>query len=295
LFEEQLISAIERKNIPHACILSAVSGNVAASRVRGIAARICLGLPNDARLDECPDYIVLDAPKVGDIRALILELSQRPFSEGYRVAALYRADAMTIQAQNALLKTLETPPERTVFLLVGRYSAFLPTIRSRCVAVTVKPPAEAELIRMLEQQGITGASRICEAAGADPELALRFAESPELMDMRIKTLDMFDEMLSKKCQPLTMAAYLYEDKQLADLKLTLMLGYARDILLCALSCSGVDNKDRTKIMRAHVKTFTAGQINGIIESLADAKRRLAGNTNIKLLMDALLLDISEVI
>jgi len=293
LFEEQLISAIERNNIPHACIISAVSGDVADAHVRRIAALMCLGAPDDARLGDCPDYITLDAPKVDDIRALILELSKRPFGQGYRVAALLHGDAMTVQAQNALLKTLESPPERTAFLLVGRLSAFLPTIRSRCVAVTIKPPDESELIRMLEQRGTLDAKRICGAAGGDTELALRYAQTPELLDMRVKTLDMFDELLTKKSQPLGLSAYLYEDKQLADFKLTLMLSYARDILLCCLDCADINNQDRTKMLHIHAKSFTVGVINAIIESLADAKRKLGSNANIKLLMDALLLDISE--
>jgi DNA polymerase-3 subunit delta' len=284
-----------RGNIPHACIISAVSGDVAEGHVRRIAALMCLGDADDACLDACPDYITLDAPKVDDIRALIFELSQRPFAQGYRVAALFHGDAMTVQAQNALLKTLESPPERTAFLLVGRQSAFLPTIRSRCVAVTIKPPGEAELIRMLQQRGASDAKRICTAAGADTGLALRYAETPELLEVRIKTLDLFDEVLGGKCQPLGMAAYLYEDKPLADFKLTLMLSYARDILLCRLGCTDIGNSDRLKIMHIHAKTFTAGVINGMIESLADAKRKLGANANIKLLMDALLLDISEVL
>ncbi|MPN36935.1 hypothetical protein SDC9_184447 [bioreactor metagenome] len=202
---------------------------------------------------------------------------------------------MTVQAQNALLKTLESPPERTAFLLVGRQSAFLPTIRSRCVAVTIKPPTEAELMRMLEQKGAVDTRRIYNAAGADTELALRYAETPALLDLRAKTLDLFDEVLNKKCQPLVMSGYLYEDKQLADFKLTLMISYTRDILLCSLGCTDMTNKDRMKIMHIHAKTFTAGVINAIIESLADAKRKLGANANIKLLMDALLLDISEVL
>ena len=83
-----------------------------------------------------PDDLVLaqGAKGVGDVRALVAELGNRRWMGGWRPVRIPYADALTPQAQNALLKTLEEPPEGTVFLLgSANEDALLPTIRSRCL------------------------------------------------------------------------------------------------------------------------------------------------------------------
>ncbi|MFA5879283.1 MAG: hypothetical protein WC860_03825 [Candidatus Margulisiibacteriota bacterium] len=86
-----------------------------------------------------PDLFIVD--KVADnknigieqIRDLLRRLSLHSFIATYKVAIIYEADLMTDEAANALLKTLEEPLGRTVFILVARHTSFLPdTIVSRC-------------------------------------------------------------------------------------------------------------------------------------------------------------------
>jgi DNA polymerase-3 subunit delta' len=77
---------------------------------------------------------------------------------GWRVAIVDAADEMTPQAANALLKSLEEPPERAALLLVCHQPArLLPTIRSRCRDLACRPLDAADLARALA------------AAGAEPQ------------------------------------------------------------------------------------------------------------------------------
>lgn len=77
---------------------------------------------------------------VADIRRLAGHFSNTAAEPGWRIAIIDSADEMNVNAANALLKLLEEPPEKSILLLVchapGR---LLPTIRSRCTALTLKP------------------------------------------------------------------------------------------------------------------------------------------------------------
>jgi DNA polymerase-3 subunit delta' len=78
--------------------------------------------------------------KVGQIRQLVEEANYRPFESKKRVFILEPADTMNEQAANALLKTLEEPPETSLLVLItGKLHALLPTIRSRCQIHTFTP------------------------------------------------------------------------------------------------------------------------------------------------------------
>ena len=78
---------------------------------------------------------------VDDIREQINDTIQvRPYSSYYKIYIVDEAEKMTVQAQNALLKTIEEPPSYAVILLLTtNQDAFLPTILSRCVQLKLKP------------------------------------------------------------------------------------------------------------------------------------------------------------
>lgn len=93
-----------------------------------------------------PDLIYVTHEKpasigVDDIREQINDTIQvRPYSSYYKIYIVDEAEKMTVQAQNALLKTIEEPPAYAVILLLTtNQDAFLPTILSRCVQLKLKP------------------------------------------------------------------------------------------------------------------------------------------------------------
>ncbi len=90
---------------------------------------------------------------VDDIREQINnEVLIKPFKYRYRVFIMDEANIMTPAAQNALLKTLETPPDYCVFLLLSsNISAFLPTILSRSVIMKLRPLPVADAAQFLMQ------------------------------------------------------------------------------------------------------------------------------------------------
>ena len=118
--------------------------------------------------DNHPDVHTLRPEKslgVDDVRELIGALQLRAFEGGLKVAFIERADRMTPQAQNCLLKTLEEPPDGTLFfLLTDAPSALLPTIVSRCRQVNFHPLTQEQECARLARLGFF--ARTCGAAGA---------------------------------------------------------------------------------------------------------------------------------
>src|SRR5690606_2312407 len=75
---------------------------------------------------------------------------------GWRVVIVDPVDDLNTAAANALLKNLEEPPARTVFLLVAHQPArLLPTIRSRCMKIALEPLPDAELLAVLDGLGVS--------------------------------------------------------------------------------------------------------------------------------------------
>ena len=87
---------------------------------------------------------------VDEIRRVNRFLSMTSHDGGYRVVIVDPADDMNTSAANALLKNLEEPPSRTVFILISHSpGGLLPTIRSRCQMVRLSPLADNDLMAAL--------------------------------------------------------------------------------------------------------------------------------------------------
>jgi len=114
--------------------------------------------------------------KVDQIRALDDFLNLKSHRGGPRVALIHPAEAMNPSAANALLKGLEEPPGRAMFILVShRPARLLPTIRSRCVAVPIPMPDASVSLAWLESQGARDAAAWLAFASGSPLRALQYA------------------------------------------------------------------------------------------------------------------------
>lgn len=76
--------------------------------------------------------------KIDDIRKLQHKISLKPHSSNYKIAILENCENMTVEASNALLKTIEEPPSKSIiFLIVKDERELLPTVLSRCFKVNI--------------------------------------------------------------------------------------------------------------------------------------------------------------
>lgn len=90
--------------------------------------------------------------RVDDVRTINEFLSKRSSGDGWRVVLIDSVDDMNSAAANAVLKILEEPPHKTLMLLISHNpNRLLPTIRSRCSKLELKPLREGEVASLLRR------------------------------------------------------------------------------------------------------------------------------------------------
>jgi DNA polymerase-3 subunit delta' len=123
---------------------------------------------------------LLTVISVDEVRRLRSFLGHTVGAEGWRVVVVDSADELNIAAANALLKSLEEPPPRALFLLVtSRPSALLPTIRSRCRRLDLAP-LDAGSLR-------TAATAALEAAAVKPPSSAKWLQIERLAEGSVRT------------------------------------------------------------------------------------------------------------
>ncbi|ACZ00071.1 MULTISPECIES: DNA polymerase III subunit delta' [Thermomonospora] len=129
---------------------------------------------------------------VKEARELVLRASSAPTGGRWRIVLFEDADRSTEAAANALLKAIEEPPPRTVWLLCAPSPEDLvTTIRSRCRVVTLRtPPAAAIAEALIQRDGIDPkvAAEAARAAQGDLARARRLATDPEARRRRAEVL-----------------------------------------------------------------------------------------------------------
>ncbi len=114
---------------------------------------------------------------VEQIRALSNFTNLTAHQGGYRVVIIHPAETMNANAANALLKTLEEPPERMLIILVShKPQQLLPTILSRCLKLAAAMPTPEASMAWLQQQGINNPATMLAQAGFAPLAAARLAQ-----------------------------------------------------------------------------------------------------------------------
>ncbi len=154
--------------------------------------------------------------RVGQVQALAAELALLPLEGRFRIALVENAHRLNIDAQNALLKTLEEPPAAVVLILAASDSAaLLPTVASRCVRLRLGPVDAATIGTLLAQRELADASRgttLGRLSGGRPGVALRLAADPESVVAYTRLArTLLDLTLADRRQRLSAQAALLED------------------------------------------------------------------------------------
>ena len=155
---------------------------------------------------------------VDTIRALRDQLALRPFEADRHIALLPRADRMTAQAQNALLKTLEEPAGGNVFfLLTDQPGAMLPTIVSRCRRLRFSPVSVEACAEILAEKGVEpGRARLAAAcAQGAVGRALEIAGDEDYLPLREKALSSLKALSGGKAGVARAISFLGEGKSAA--------------------------------------------------------------------------------
>ena len=238
---------------------------------------------------------------VDDIREQVNnDIVIKPYSSKYKIYIIPEADLMTVQAQNALLKTIEEPPEYAVIMLLTENAeTLLPTIRSRCVMMKLRNIKD-QLVKkyLMEQMEIPDyKADVCVAfAQGNLGMAIMLATSyhfNEIKEEAVHLLKNIDEMdvselmeAVKKCM-----TYKLEINDYLDI---IAIWY-RDVLIykATKSVDRVVFSDQLRYIRERASKSSYEGIENILDGIEKAKSRIKANVNFELTMELLLLTIKE--
>ena len=253
-----------------------------------------------------PDIIYISHEKpntigVEDIRAQINnDIVIKPYSSPRKIYIVNEGEKMTPQAQNALLKTLEEPPEYAVIvILTTNVEALLPTVLSRCVVLNMKPVSDALVKKyLMEKLGVPDyKANICVAfARGNIGKAKLLASSEEFEKVKDEAISLVKNINDMEIHEIVKAI-----KKISEYKfdvndyLDILMAWYRDVLFFKATKdvnSLVFKEEIQQIMRVSDRSTYEG-IETIVNALQSAKKRLEANVNFDLTMELLLLAIQE--
>lgn len=247
-----------------------------------------------------PDIIYVEHDKpnvisVDNIRTQINgDIAIKPYSSPHKIYIVDEAEKMNVQAQNALLKTLEEPPEYAVIILLStRAEAMLSTILSRCVSLNTKPVSDDRIKHFLMTTAHIPDYRasICASfARGNVGRAIQLASNEEFDTMKAEVLSNLKSIFEMEIhQMATAAKRITEEKFEVEDYLDLCFIWYRDILLykaCKDRKHLVFLEEIRDIERIGEK-YSYEAIEKIIAEIEQARSRIKSNVNFDLTMELL--------
>jgi len=212
-----------------------LSGALVCDRNDGKPCGICHG----CRLYQSgnhPEVIAIEPEngmiRIGRIRQMQQQICIKPVQGRRWVVLIHDADRMNPQAQNALLKTLEEPPQAILILTAGTLTRLLPTIRSRCQIFRIPSLSQEGLARLVaDRTGIDDREALLYARmGGSPGQALALAETPAYAELRRSVLTLISQAAMGGMETVLKAeAVLAPLKDQMDKVLDILLSWTRDL------------------------------------------------------------------
>ncbi len=307
---ERLETALAGGRLPHALLLHGPEGvgkeRFAAVIASGLLCRqraphsiLPCGHCSECSLSRAgshPDLYWLRRPDerksigIDAVRETCEQLAMTSLRGGHRVAVLLPAQAMTVSAQNALLKTLEEPAPRTLLVLVtSRPSGLLPTLRSRCQRIEIpRPDVQAAEGWLAGELGRNPAPGLLDLAGGAPLKALALA--PHFAALSEQMTELLRQLLDGHAEVTGTAAEMLGDG--LAVRLDWMEAWIGGLLR---SHAGADANELT-FPGASLLQRRAAEVNisaafRMVDRLREARRLLEGSAAAQLVVEALLVDL----
>ncbi|MCI5792069.1 MAG: DNA polymerase III subunit [Lachnospiraceae bacterium] len=320
LIKEQLKSGIADGRIQHAYMLTGEKGSGKRTMTEAFLLELFCTDKDEATGEPCmhcpeckkimsgnhPDVIYITHEKektisVDEIRGQLMDtIDIKPFEGGYKVYIIPDAEKLSVQAQNALLKTLEEPPEYAVIILLAADDKqLLDTIRSRVVIEKMKPLTDSTITEYMQKKlGAEGEKlRICVAfSRGNLGRAIELYQSEQFSDWyqrlmkitrNIKNMDSVDirieiAKLRNSCPD------IYEALDLLEL-------WYRDLTMYMVTkdMNGLVFYGEAKALMAMASVSSYNGVQEIMNRIQVCRDRLNANVNPELSLELLFLTMKE--
>lgn len=311
--KEHMQAAIRDKKPFHAYLFQGEEGVGKEALARTFAAGLqCQSESADKPCKECvscrqmesgnqPDVIWVTREKaslgVDEIREQLCNtMDIKPFSSPYKIYLVPEAEKMTEAAQNALLKTIEEPPEYgIVILMTSNISALLPTIQSRCLTMEFRPLSTAVVESYVKEHcQVPDYQARASAAFAQGNLgkAMRYAKSEDFIERKDHIIS-----LLRHVEQMDLSEMLAVIKDLGTRKdevrdyIDLMVLWYRDVLLfkATKDINQLLFQDEAPYISREASHRSYEKIEEILQAFEKAKVRLRANVNFDITMELMLL------
>ena len=311
--KEHMQAAIRDKKPFHAYLFQGEEGVGKEALARTFAAGLqCQSESADKPCKECvscrqmesgnqPDVIWVTREKaslgVDEIREQLCNtMDIKPFSSPYKIYLVPEAEKMTEAAQNALLKTIEEPPEYgIVILMTSNISALLPTIQSRCLTMEFRPLSTAVVESYVKEHcQVPDYQARASAAFAQGNLgkAMRYAKSEDVIERKDHIIS-----LLRHVEQMDLSEMLAVIKDLGTRKdevrdyIDLMVLWYRDVLLfkATKDINQLLFQDEASYISREASHRSYEKIEEILQAFEKAKVRLRANVNFDITMELMLL------
>ena len=287
--------------LSHAHLIAGEDG-IGKSKLANILAKLILNKELDREYVDIINYKINKSSfGVDDVRNIIEEVSKKPFEGEKKVIIIHEGNRLTIQAQNALLKTIEEPPIGVyIIILCESLELILDTIKSRCEIYKLTPLTKDELYEYIRVKGFNFNDNEIESAIAFsegiPGRIDRYFNDNDLKELRSKIIQ-----LIKKLSKNDLQIVLEEEESLIILKdnkeevLNILSGFIRDILIYkeVENNSFIINGDKIQEINELTKEMSFKKLNNMIKTIEEARKNIKSNVNWGMTLRVMLMGFME--
>lgn len=238
---------------------------------------------------------------VDDVRDIIDEVNKKPFEGDKKVIIIHQGNKLTIQAQNALLKTIEEPPtEVYIIILCESLELILDTIKSRCEIYKLTPLTKDELYKYIAIKGYDyseeeKSSAIAFSEGIPGRIDRYFSDT-ELQELRDKIVDLLLQLTNNEIE-----AILEKEEQLVSYKqnkeevVNVLSSFIRDILVNkeVYNENLIINRDKIRSIERLTNEMSFKKLNKMLLGLQEARKNIKNNVSWAMTVRIMLMDFME--
>lgn len=308
-------NAVITGSVNHAYIISGIKGSGKKTIAGSFAAALqCEGEDSPCgRCQSCrmaesgnnPDIIFPKPVKtknigVTDIREQVISAAAvKPYMFKYKIFIIDEADKMTVEAQNAFLKTLEEPPSYAVFMLLAESTdSFLPTILSRCALLRTESIDSASISGFLTARGVEPekASVAAEYSRGSIGEAIELAENEDFTAMRDDIISLLSGIYDKDSTDVMLLGEYFNNTYKNDDRVTDIASlWFRDLLAAKVTGDEkyIIQKDKIDMIFNAAERETAESIIKKAQAVKKTAVEIRMNANFRLAMEVMLMNIKE--
>ena len=304
---DSFVTLLEQERLAHALLIAGPEGLGGLTLARAMGQFLLCKAPiGSVACGKCKDCLLLEsethpdffsvqpegtssAIKVDQIRQVTEFMSKTAQQGGRKVILLAPAEAMNINAANALLKSLEEPTAQTFLLVVSpEPSRLLATIRSRCAKLTLTAPADKEAVEWLTQVGLADSGHLLADAGGQPLKVQQWFEE-DFVTHRTRLGQELQELAEGHKSPLSVAKAWLEHEPIQVLDS--MLLWVQNAVKQQQAASSQDTPGPEGGIIELLQGVPSQLLFRYWERLTQTKKELLSqsNPNLELLLDELLL------